>query len=341
MNRASEPAIWLPAVRAGSGADVFTERLVDGLNRRGLRAEIAWLPHRAEYAPWAVSVPHPPAWANIAHINSWLHPRFIPGGLPIVASMFHCVLDPALSPYKTHLQRLYHRFWVKPLEQKVLARAGQVIAISQYTKERTEEIYGISGIQKILCGIDLACFQPTPSKSCHSPFRLLFVGNWSRRKGADLLLPIMRMLGKDFELWLLAGLRASQLSDLAPNIRLLPPCADDTAMVTLYQECDVLLFPSRLEGFGLAVLEAQSCGLPVIVTHGSALPEIVEQGVTGFLCPQDDVSAFAAACQHLSADPLLWRRMGEAARTRAVAHFGIETMIDRYVAVYRSVLEQP
>ena len=46
-----EPAVWFPAVRAGTGTDVFTERLVEGLNKRGIRAEITWLPLRAEYAP--------------------------------------------------------------------------------------------------------------------------------------------------------------------------------------------------------------------------------------------------------------------------------------------------
>lgn len=55
-------AVWFPAVRSYSGADVFTERLCAGLNARGIRAEISWLPLRAEYAPWSVPfgyVSHP------------------------------------------------------------------------------------------------------------------------------------------------------------------------------------------------------------------------------------------------------------------------------------------
>ena len=71
MNKNNEPAIWFPTVRTGTGTDVFTERLVEGLNQRGIRAEISWLPLRAEYAPWTVAVPKPPEWATVAHVNTW------------------------------------------------------------------------------------------------------------------------------------------------------------------------------------------------------------------------------------------------------------------------------
>lgn len=91
------PAVWFPAVRAHSGADVFTERLAEGLRARGIRAEITWLPLRAEYAPWSVPVPKPPAWANIVHTNSWLHPRFLPPSFPVITTLHSCVHDPALG----------------------------------------------------------------------------------------------------------------------------------------------------------------------------------------------------------------------------------------------------
>ncbi|MBL8256262.1 MAG: hypothetical protein JNJ62_06655 [Pseudoxanthomonas mexicana] len=65
--------VWLPTVRAGTGTDVFAERLCEGLNSRGIRAEIAWLPHRSEYLPWTVSVPVAPAWADIVHVNTWIY----------------------------------------------------------------------------------------------------------------------------------------------------------------------------------------------------------------------------------------------------------------------------
>jgi len=98
LREATETFVWFPAVRTGSGADVFTERLAGALIERGVRAEISWLPHRAEFLPWSVGRPTIPAGANIVQVNSWLHTRFIPARLPVVATMLHCVLDPFGEP---------------------------------------------------------------------------------------------------------------------------------------------------------------------------------------------------------------------------------------------------
>ncbi|WP_083251432.1 glycosyltransferase family 4 protein [Acidihalobacter yilgarnensis] len=334
------PAVWFPAIRAGSGADVFTERLVDGLLARGLRAEITWLPHRAEYMPWSVPSPPAPPWANIVHVNSWLHPRFIPTRLPMVASMLHSVHDPALMPYKTLPQRLYHRLWVKPVERAILRQADRVIAISRYTAARTHDVFGIDDIDVIPIGIDLnGPFQPIPSPVMrHRPFRLLYIGNWSARKGADLLAPIMRNLGEEYELWLRTGLRDREFASLPPNMKQIPHCEGDEALAQLYHQCDALLFPSRLEGFGMVALEAQACGLPVIATNGSALPEVVEDGVTGLLCTFGAIEEFAHAARRLAADGELFLALRNAAGKHAAKHLDLPRMIDRYIAVYESIL---
>jgi glycosyltransferase involved in cell wall biosynthesis len=339
MNNLTEPAAWFPTVRAGTGTDTFTESLVDGLHRRGLRAEISWLPHRAEYLPWTVPIPKTPAWANIAHVNTWLHNRFIPCELPVIATMHLCVHDPALSPYKRVAQSLYHRYWVRQLERHVLSVTRKAVAVSGYTAEQTKKSYGIRDIGVIHNGIDLNVFQPVQRGMPCRPFRLLFVGNWSIRKGADLLEPIMSRLGSDYELVYTTSQNPNNQPMSTPAGSLsLGNISNPGAMARIYQHADALLFPTRLEGLPLAALEAQACGLPVIATEGSSLPEVVEHCVTGILCPQDDVTAFADAAHRLAADPDLWHRMARAARARAEARFNIETMIDRYLAVYRSLL---
>lgn len=338
FREATEPFVWFPAIRTGSGADVFTERLAGALVERGVRAEISWLPHRAEFLPWSVDRPKVPAGANIVQVNSWLHTRFIPPCLPVVATMLHCVLDPALSPYKTYPQAIYHRFWVKSLEKRVLTRACQVVAISRYTERSMHEIYGTKCTDVIPIGIDLEKFSPSWRSAPHQPFRLLYVGNWSARKGADLLAPIMKALGPGFELQILAGLRGKELSGLAKNIRQIPRLPDAAATVSLYRDCDALLFPSRLEGFGLVAQEAQACGLPVIANNSSALPEIIRAGETGLLCEQDSIKDFVSAVRSLANSTERWRTMGRAARAYAEEDFAIEIMADRYLAVYQSVL---
>ncbi len=341
MNNLADPAVWFPAVRAGTGTDTFTESLVDGLLRRGLRAEISWLPHRAEYVPWIVSVPKPPAWANIAHINTWLHRRFIPGELPVVATMHLCVHDPALAPYKNTAQSFYHRHWIKRLESHSISIARKVVAVSRYTADQTNKAFGIRDIIAIHNGIDLNIFQPMQRDMPYRPFRLLFVGNWSIRKGADLLAPIMSRLGSDLELVYTTSLNPKNHPTRTPTgSRSLGSISNPAAMARIYQNADALLFPTRLEGLPLAALEAQACGLPVIATYGSSLPEVIEHETTGILCPQDDVPAFAEAARRLAADSVFWQRMARAARTRAEAHFNIETMIDRYLNVYHKILAQ-
>jgi len=332
----TQPAIWFPAIRAGSGTDIFTERLVEGLRRHGLRAEITWLPHRAEYAPWTVAKVKPPAWANIAHVNTWLPRKFIPTELPFVATMHGCVHDAALSPYKSHPQKIYHHFWVKRMEYEVLTRAQQVTAVSGYTAQQTKKIYPISDIKVIHNGIQLnGAFQPNTNKQPHHPFRLLYVGNWSPRKGTDLLAPIMQQLGSGFELYYTAHRKkAHSTIPLPSNTQALGRLTSAEAMAKAYQKVDALLFPTRLEGLPLVALEAQACGLPVIATQGSSLPEVVEHEKTGLLCPQDDISAFVNAARKLADDTELWQRMGKAGRMRVEEYFDIERMIDSYISLY-------
>lgn len=329
-----EPAIWFPAIRAGTGADVYTETLAAQLQRWGLRAEITWLSLRAEYAPWTVQVPKPPAWANVVQVNTWLHRRFIPENLPVVATMLHCVHDPAFRQYKSLAQTIYHRVHIKPMERRVLERANAIVAISRYTAERTQAALGITGIEVIPPAVDPAGpYHAAARTQLHKPFRLLFAGTGSRRKGVDLLVPIMELLGPDFEL-IVVGTSTIGTPALPPNVHIKGrlPGADDLAVA--YRNADALLFPSRLEGFGLVAAEAMACGLPVIATRGSSLTEVVEDGVTGILCPQDDVDAFASAARELAGDTSLALAMSHAAQLRVADIFSIERMADAYVRLY-------
>ncbi|UHD16883.1 glycosyltransferase family 4 protein [Thiocapsa bogorovii] len=334
------PAIWFPAVRTGTGTDVFTIRLGEALNRRGIRSEIAWLPRRAEYMPLTVKSPKPPTWANITHVNSWLHPRFLTKTLPLVVTVHHSVHDLALTPYKNLPRRLYHRIWVMACETSSIAKANAVTTVSQYTANQVVRTFGRSDTVVIHNWIDLEHFAPDQRQTPHHPFRLLFIGTVSRRKGADLLPEIMRRLGGDFEL--LYNAKPADFgagANLPINMIGLGRLDGDKALIDAYRNCDALLFPTRIEGFGLVALEAQACQRPVIATDGSALPEVVEQGRTGILCPIDDVGAFVAAARRLCEQITDWQQMSEAARERAVLNFGEERAIDAYISMYRRLIQ--
>jgi N-acetyl-alpha-D-glucosaminyl L-malate synthase BshA len=103
------------------------------------------------------------------------------------------------------------------------------------------------------------------------------------------------------------------------------------------RHADAFLLPSESESFGVAALEAMSCGVPVIAYRVGGLPEVVTEDVGKLVRPYD-VDALAAAARTLLSDPALRDAMGRAARARAVSLFRRDTAIERYEAHYRRVL---
>jgi N-acetyl-alpha-D-glucosaminyl L-malate synthase BshA len=103
-------------------------------------------------------------------------------------------------------------------------------------------------------------------------------------------------------------------------------------------EADLFLLPSEIESFGLAALEAMSCGVPVIASRVGGVPEVVIDGETGLLAPVGDVAAMAAHVVRLLADEPLRARLGQAARRRAETAFPLEPTVGRYEALYRRLL---
>jgi len=334
--------VWFPAVRAGTGADFFTLCLAEALRKRDIRTEISWLPARAEYFPWSVTVPDCPDWASVVHTNSWLSQRFVPNNLPVVTTFHSSIYDPILAKYKNFLQALYHRLWVRRLERKSVRSANIVTAVSEYAATQAKKAFHCAQVETIYNWVDIEKFSPPDQREQHNPFRLLFVGNVSRRlKGADLLAPIMELLGSDYELRITGKLADIPVQGTLPlNIVELGYLRSKQEMVAAYQECDVFLFPSRLEGLSLSVLEAQSCGLPVVATNASSLPEAVGNNISGFLCPLDDVNAFADAVRHLRREQELWRGMTIAARSRVEKHFNESEALKKYIDIYSQLINK-
>lgn len=331
--------VWLPTVCAGTGADVFTQRLCQGLNARGIQAEITWLPHRAEFLPWTVPVPKPPEWSNVVHISTWLNPRFIPRNLPVVATLHHSIHEPALRPYKGWLRTAYHQHWLAPIERRVMRRAQLVAAVSQFAADSAQNTLCEVPIRVIHNGVNTARFGPlTDPIAPHHPFRLLYVGGWKNLKGVNVLAPIMHELGSDYLLHYTGGSAAAAEKSAMPTNMIDIGYLPGNRVVDAMQWADALLFPSYSEGFGLTVAEAMACGLPVVATRGSSLPEVVKDGVTGLLCPQGDATAFAQAIRRLASDSAMWRNMSLNAVARARSVFSEEAALDAYFDAYCDAL---
>ncbi len=103
---------------------------------------------------------------------------------------------------------------------------------------------------------------------------------------------------------------------------------------------DVYVAASRLdsESFGVAVLEASACGLPVVVSDVGGLPEVVVQGETGCVVPREDVVALAQAIQRLVATPDLRSRFGVAGRERVLANYGWQHSVDAMLRCFDGVI---
>ncbi|MBA2332920.1 MAG: glycosyltransferase family 4 protein, partial [Actinobacteria bacterium] len=153
------------------------------------------------------------------------------------------------------------------------------------------------------------------------------------QKGLDVA--VEAMVGIDATLVVLGeGPERERLEALARarSVRLLlPGRVGDVAAIL--RRADLLVHPARWEGFGLALLEAMLCGLPVVASRVSSIPEIVVDGATGVLVPPDDPAALADALARVLADP---ETLGENGRARARAEFSVAAMAERTLAVYLS-----
>jgi glycosyltransferase involved in cell wall biosynthesis len=88
------------------------------------------------------------------------------------------------------------------------------------------------------------------------------------------------------------------------------------------------------ELFGLALVEAMACGCPVIASAVASLPEIVDDGRTGFLVPPGDPAAIGSAIERLRCDAELWRAASVAGRERVEAHFSWSAVASRCLRIY-------
>lgn len=113
----------------------------------------------------------------------------------------------------------------------------------------------------------------------------------------------------------LAGLDQSRLAILGER--------DPKALATLYAAADLFAWPAINEAYGLALVEAQAAGLPVVAGRSGGVPEVVEDGVTGLLTPPGDTQAFAAALRNLLTDTERRAAMGRAAAGRAASALDI------------------
>ncbi len=194
--------------------------------------------------------------------------------------------------------------------------------------------------------VDPAVFSLTTEHYQNGPIRLITIGSLVWNKGYEYLLMAVKLLkdrGIISELHIIGKgaersriLFTAQDLDISSQVVLhgkLPP----TEVIQQLQQSDIFVLSSLSEGISNAVLEAMSCGLPVVTTDCGGMREAVRDGVEGFVVPVRDPESMAEALQKLALDADLRKQMGRAGRARVLAEFNSQSQIEGFVKLFESV----
>ena len=166
--------------------------------------------------------------------------------------------------------------------------ASQLMVASTFTRQSLVQ-HGIPAetITVIPYGVDLERFHPLPR--AHpvpgSRLELLFVGRINQRKGISYLLEALRSFNPDQVHLTVCGRVVDDLKlfDAFASQVTIRPSVSSVDLVAAYQAADLFIFPSVAEGFGQVLLEALACGLPILSTTHTAAPDLIQDGVEGFV----------------------------------------------------------
>lgn len=203
-------------------------------------------------------------------------------------------------------------------------------------------------------GVDMNKFTAFSSKSgSNNKIRILSVGRLVEKKGMEYGIKAVSRIIQKFPTieYIIAGDGYLQhdcqqlIYDLNAdkNIKLVGAKSQDEVM-DLLNSADIFLAPcvdSRdgdREGLPVVLMEAQACGLPVVSTTHSGIPELIEEGVTGFLAPERDVDALTEKLSYLLSDHGLWGKIGKAGKQRIKSQHDINKLNDQLVTIFRQLI---
>ena len=193
-------------------------------------------------------------------------------------------------------------------------------------------------------GIDDGVFFADAGSLHETTRSIIFVGSLDVHKGVDLVPEIFKVVLKqhpDIKLNIVGkGPSRLQLETrfkelgIASSVKFLGSLTADE-LAGIYRKTDVLLLPTRIEGFGLAIAEAMMCGVVPIVTNLRGITDqLVENGKTGFLVDQDHITGFAGAASSLFSDVFAIEKMKAAASDRARQQFSRGQMLESYEKLF-------
>lgn len=244
--------------------------------------------------------------------------------------------------------------WLLAMEAKQLRDAPHIVALSEHLANHLSGMYRVprERIQVLPYPIDTLRFQPNQHVHLAGAEKsLLTVGRLEKRKGVDILFHALNsdvwsefprlkvcLLGSEGDLK-----KAALVAEISPAKReqiLFAGFVNHSEVGYYYQAATLYVAPTRYETFGYTILEAMACGLAVVSTDVGAVPELVEDGVTGLLVPYGDPLALAEAINRLLRDNVRRERMGQNARQKVLAQFRLDDIVERTLSLYASLQEE-
>ncbi len=230
----------------------------------------------------------------------------------------------------------------RPVTAWAIESSDAVTAVSSYLRRETYRCFDVKReITVIPNFIDPQRYVPSSERS-HPP-TLVHVSNFRPLKRTKDVVEIFQKVAARTDARLALVGDGPDLSEVMYRIEqhgladrvTYHGVVDEVAPIL--SQARLFLLPSENESFGLAALEAMAAGVPPIATRVGGVPEVIEDGVSGYLCPVGDVDAMAERCIELLGDPARLERFSRAARERAVSAFHFEPIVARYEDLYRKV----
>ncbi len=232
------------------------------------------------------------------------------------------------------------------LEQRVMRKVDGVIAPSHYMEAKFRETFRFDGpVTTINNPFDLSMINEIANKDVHAELGLpadaplVYIPSaGSRLKGERFVAKIISRLAGIYSGLLgfyLSGDLSVELTEelrsVPANVRIFSPGhLDYCENIALVKSCSFGVSPTLIESFGMAILEAGFCGLPMVVFRVGGTGEIISDGKNGFCVPCPDIDTLVAAAERLL-DVEYCRDMGHSAYHYAREHFEMEAIVDRYL----------
>jgi glycosyltransferase involved in cell wall biosynthesis len=227
-----------------------------------------------------------------------------------------------------------------------VAAAAAVVTVSEANAAHLVEAHGAAPdrLRVLPCGVDLEHFQPSPASTDRST--ILCVARLRPVKNLGALLRACRWLADraiPFDTVVigdgpsLGELQAERARlGLDSRVRFLG-AQDHTTVRAWWQRATAGVLTSVSEGMPVSLMEAAACGVPAVAPAVGGIPELIDDGVTGFVTPPGNVDAIGAALARVLEDGSLRARMGIAARRRAEARFSAARQVDALLSLWSSI----